>query len=312
MMTSRLGAIDLGRFGRALLAKGRRFAGQLRQAYVSFDTHDGELLAGGIAFYTVLSLAPTLVIALALASRVLGGRALDGVLVAELQPLIGQTSAAFVSNVIARSEASGFSNHAAVVGTLITIYASGRLFMQVRIALNRIWHPSERDTGATLRQRALRLLEKRVLSFALVLGLGLVLAITTLAKTALSWLADHLGLPRVPALWRAADLSLSFCALVATIAAVYRVLPDSSIGFRYALRGGFVTAIFLVLGTMLVGVYLDSGVVSSAFGAAGSLVVFMLSAYYGAIIFLYGAELTAVYARENGVLPAPQPSSENA
>jgi membrane protein len=297
-MESRIGATD---HGHTFLARARRYRGQLQRAYLAFELHDGELLAGGIAFFAVLSLAPMLVVALALASRVLGGRALDGVLVAELKPLIGETAATFVSDVLARSEATGFSGHAAVFGTLVTIYASGRLFVQVQIALNRIWHPTPRESGS-LRQRAWRVVEKRVLSFALVLGLGLLLAITTVAKASLSWLANQLGLPDVPFLWHAADLGLSFCALVCTLAAVYRFLPDSSIGFRFALRGGLITAIFLVLGTVAVGVYLDSGVVSSAFGAAGSLVVFMLSAYYGAIIFLYGAELTAVYAREEGVL----------
>lgn len=284
-----------------MLSRLRRVRTQLVHAYEAFERDDGELLAGGIAFFAVLSLAPMLVVALALASRVLGGRALSGVLVAELKPLIGEAAAAFVSEVVGRSEATGFSGHAAVIGTIVTVYASGRLFIQVQIALNRIWRVNGRDSR-TLRDRALRVLEKRVASFALVLGLGILLAITTVAKAALSYLATQLGLPNVPFLWHAADVALSFGALVCTLAAIYRVLPDLSIGFRYALRGGFITALFLVPGTFFVGIYLDSSVVASTFGAAGSLVVFMLSAYYGAIMFLFGAELTAVYAREEGVL----------
>lgn len=301
-------AVGSPRRWRWVVNRARRLRTLLMHSYESFEHDDGELLAGGIAFFTVLSLAPMIVVALALASRVLGGRALDGVLVAELKPLIGETSAEFVSEMIGRSEATGFSGHAAVIGTLITLYASSRLFTQVQAALNRIWRVGARDSRS-LRDRAMHMVRKRVLSFALVLGLGVVLAVTTVAKTTLSHLATHLGLPNVPFLWHAADLTLSFCALVCTLAAVYRVLPDLSIGFRHALRGGFITALFLVLGTMFVGIYLDSALVASAFGAAGSLVVFMLSAYYGAIIFLFGAELTAVSAREEGVLDSGRPTS---
>ncbi len=290
-----------------LFSRLRHLRVQVVHAYESFEQDDGELLAGGIAFFAVLSLAPMLVVALALASRVLGGRALSGVLVSELKPLIGETAATFVSEVVGRSEATGLSGHAAVIGAVITIYASGRLFMQVQTALNRIWRVNARDSR-TLRARALRVLEKRMASFALVLGLGILLAMTTGAKAALSYLATHLGLPHVPFLWRAADVALSFGALVCTLAAIYRVLPDLSIGVRHAMRGGLITALFLVPGTFLVGIYLDSSVVASAFGAAGSLVVFMLSAYYGAIMFLFGAELTAVYAREDGVLDPGAPA----
>ncbi|MFT3926167.1 MAG: YihY/virulence factor BrkB family protein [Myxococcales bacterium] len=289
----------------------RHFRAQLVRAYQAFQEDDGELLAGGIAFFAVLSLAPMLVVALALASRVLGGRALDGVLVAELKPLIGGSAAQFVSDVMGRSEATGLSKHAAIIGAVITVYASSRLFIQVQSALNRVWRVGTRDSQ-NLRQQMMRMVKKRLLSFALVLGLGALLAVTTVTKTALSHLAHHLGLPDVPLIWHAADAGLTFCALVCALSAIYRVLPDLSIGFRHALRGGFITAVFLALGVLVVGVYLDSGVVASAFGAAGSLVVFMLSAYYGAIFFLFGAELTAASARDEGVLrhseQAPPPA----
>ncbi len=286
---------------RSLGAMLKRFRLQLERAYQAFGTDDGDLLAGGIAFFSVLSLAPTLVIALAIASRVLGGRAVSGVLVAELQPVLGDTAAAFVAEVIGNSEASGLSGQAALIGAFVTMYASTRLFIQVQTALNRIWGVSAKTTGSW-RVRAMRLLKKRALSFVLVLGLGVVLALTALAKTTMSRLAERAGLPYVPILWRATDFSVSFFGLTCMVAAVYRVLPDLSIGVRYAIRGGFVTALLLMLGAFAVGKYLESFVVASAFGAAGSLVVFMLSAYYGALIFLFGAELTAVYAREGGAL----------
>ncbi len=279
----------------------KHFRQQIERAYEAFGEDDGDLLAGGIAFFSVLSLAPVLIIALALASRVLGGRAVSGVLVSELQPVVGHTAAAFVAEVIGNSEASGISGHAALIGAVVTMYASTRLFIQIQTALNRVWRVNLKPTGSWL-HRVLELLKKRGLSFLLVLGLGVALAATAVAKTAMSRLAERAGLPNVPFLWRAADFGVSFVGLTVMLAAVYRVLPDLSIGMRYALRGGFITALLLMLGTSAVGIYLDSFVVASAFGAAGSLVVFMLSAYYGALIFLFGAELTAVYARESGAL----------
>lgn len=278
-----------------------RFHTQLNRAYRAFNADDGDLLAGGIAFFSVLSLAPTLMIALAFASRMLGGRAVSGVLVSELRPLLGDTAAAFVAEVIGHSNETGFSDEAALIGAGVTMYASTRLFIQVQAALNRVWGVSVESSGPWYAQ-AMRLVKKRALSFALVLGLGVLLALTAVAKALMSYTAHHLGLPDVPVLWRAADLGLSFFGLVCVLAAVYRVLPDLSIGAWHALRGGFITAVLLTFGALIVGAYLDSSVVASAFGAAGSLVVFMLSAYYGALIFLFGAELTAVYAREEGAL----------
>jgi membrane protein len=282
------------------------FRAQLRLAYRAFQEDGGDLLAGGIAFFSVLSLAPTLVIALAIASRVLGGRALNGMLVHELKPLLGGTAAAFVADVIAHSQASGLSQHAAVIGAVVTVYASTRLFIQVQIALNRIWHVTPAEDGRW-HTRVVRLLKKRLLSFALVLGLGALLALISLTKTTLARVAHHFGLRHVPVLWHALDFGVSFFALACVLTAIYRVLPDRSIGLRHALRGGLITTIFLIVGAVLVGLYLDSFATVLAFGAAGSLVVFMLSAYYGALIFLFGAELTAVSAHEEGVL-GPRPS----
>jgi membrane protein len=260
----------------------------------------------------VLSLSPSLIIALAIGSRVLGGRAISGELLAELRPLLGNTAAAFVSEVLERTQESGITGHAAAAGAIVTIYASTRLFVQVQIALNRVWNVAPAPHGS-LRGRLLEMLEKRVVSFSLVLALGLLLAATVLTKSVLSVIAAGLGLPRVPLLWQAADLTVSFAALVFMLAGVYRVLPDVRIGLRHALRGGLITAIFLSGGAVLVGLYLDAFGVASAFGAAGSLVVFMLSAYYGAQIFLFGAELTGVSARRHGVLsPSSQRPPSNA
>jgi membrane protein len=293
---------------RHLRLRGRllNFREHVAEAYRCFETDDGEFLAGGIAFFSVLSMAPMLVIALALASRMLGGRAVSGVLVAELRPILGDTSAAFVAEMIERTEASGISGHAAFLGALVTIYASTRLFLQVQIALNRVWGMNGRETGS-LKARAVGMLRKRLVSFALVLALGIILASLVVAKTVLSHLANRLGLPHVPFLWRAVDLGISFAALTLMVAVIYRFLPDARIGFRPALRGALMTSLFLTAGTLLVGMYLDSFGVATAFGAAGSLVVFMLSAYYGAQIFLFGAELTGVSARREGLLTPSTP-----
>ncbi len=287
-----------------LFARARRSLDKVRRVlfdtYERFAADDGDLLAGGIAFFAVLSLAPTLVIALALASTLLGTEAVSGALVAELRPMVGGTSAHFVSEVIERSHRSGASGPAALLGALVTIYASTRVFVQVQSALNRMWGISQTDADATLKQRAFQLVRKRIVSFGLVLGLGFLLAVIVGAKTALAYVAATLNLPHVPLLWRAADLLLSFVSLVAVLAAIYRILPDASIAWSHAFRGGLMTAAGFALGGMVVGIYFEYAHVGSAFGAAGSLVVFMLSAYYFAQIFLFGAELTGAVASQPG------------
>ncbi len=276
----------------------------LRDAYTAFDADDGTLLAGGIAFYAVLSIAPMLVIALAVAGAVLGDDAASGVLSAKLTQVLGERAAELLADVVEQSRPSTVGSVAMLLSLALTVYASTRLFVQLQVSLNRIWGLARPD-APNLKARVRAVVRERVLSFVLVLFLGAVLTATVAMKSVLASIALFLALPRVPLLWRVTDLVLSLSALTATITLVYRFLPQVRIPWGHALRGAAFTAVLVGVGSQVVGLYLEMAGAASAFGAAGALAVVMLAAYYSAQIFLFGAELTGLYAARGGAPLTP-------
>ena len=281
------------------VARGVRAAWRrLGEAVHAFEEDDASFLAGGIAFYAVLSFAPMSVIALVVAAAVLGTDAANGVLTQTLRPAIGMDAARFVADVIERSRASGHGSWATLASTGVTLYAGTRLFACIQTALNRIWGVPRSQKPLLAQARSL--LKKRLRALVLVVGLGALLILLVGWRSSAHAVAGHLGFSAVPLLWRAADFVFGLILLTALLAAIYRYLPDARIRWRPALQGGALTALLVSLGSALVASYFDSAGAQSTYGAAGSVVVLMLAMYYIANIFLFGAELTGVIAADSG------------
>lgn len=266
----------------------------LLNAYGCFDRRDGFLLCGGIAYFAVLSLAPALVVALGLASFLLGDEAASGVLERELSEAIGPEPAAFLSELVKRSGSPSEGGIAALVGAAVALYAATRVFVELHNALRRIWGIGV-AADAPLRLRAWLFVKGRLTAFVLVLLLGALMAAFVVAEAAVQWFAGKLSEWVDPALFGVSDVVLGYLALTALIAAIYRTLAEGVVGWRDALRGSALTALLLALGGYAVSLYLRMGFAYSVYGAAGSFAALMLASYYCAIIFLFGAALARSY-----------------
>jgi membrane protein len=260
---------------------------------------DGLMLAASIAFFTIFSLGPVLLLVVAIAGLAFGEDLTRSEIQNQFESLMGADSAQFIAGVISRA-GQGSSGLAALIslGTLI-VGATG-VFAQLKAALNQVWgvHIQAEKPRRTL----MRLLWGRVVSFAMILVLAFVLLASLVVSAALSALARWSSglVPEQEVLMRLANAGISFGVLTILFAAALKILPDALIGWRVVWFGGAVTAVLFTVGKELIGMYLGHGSVASVYGAAGSLIVILLWVYYSSIIFLFGAEVTQVTARELG------------
>lgn len=254
-------------------------------------------MSGAVAFYAMLALAPLGVLAVSLASVVLGQDAARDELTAQLQAFVGEDSARFVTSVVdrARQARSGWLPTVASIGFLL--FASTRLFWMLRAALNYTWGIRSRQPPG-FRGLARQVLQRRLLAFGMVFVFGGVLVLAALAKAGLVLAAELFG--GVPLLYRVLDFALTVAALTLVIALVFRWLPDARIAWRDCFVGASVTALLATVGSFLIGHYVVRISPASMYGAAGSLVVLLLWVYYTSQIFFFGAALTYAWARLEG------------
>lgn len=271
----------------------------LKQTFKEWQSDNVSVLAASLAYYTVFSLAPLLIILIAvlnLASGFLGQTFGQQELVSELRGVFGDGVAEFIKTLISerRADTSG-DILATVVGIILLVVGATGVFVQLQNALNRIWDVKPNPEKGGL----LRLLRSRLLSFALVIGSGFLLVVSLAASTLVNALSNSARalLPGTDFIWKFAVEGVSFVILTLFFAVLFKVLPDAELKWRDMWVGAAVTALLFVIGKTLIGLYLSRSAVASTYGSAGSLVVLLLWIYYSAQIFLLGAEFTQVYAK---------------
>jgi membrane protein len=263
----------------------------------SFRKHDGALLSGALAFYSLLAMAPLFIFAVAIAGIVLGHEAAEGELEAERRQPPGAALTGYVLRLIDATSRPGPTWMATALGVAFLLYASTRLFTKLQSALNLVWGvrvlAEKHNVG--------KVLAKRLVSFVMVVGFGVWVVILLLAKTALSVATGALGaIVDSPGLWHVLEFAISVTVYALLVVSVFKVLPDVRISFWDTARGAALTAFMLGLGKQAIGFYLGYASPASAYGAAGSLVVLLLWLYYTLQIFILGAEFTGIYARARG------------
>ncbi|MBI2821898.1 MAG: YihY/virulence factor BrkB family protein [Acidobacteria bacterium] len=260
----------------------------------AWNRDDASKWAAALAFYAVFSLAPTLAIVVRIAGIAFGAEAARGEVVLQSRQLLGARSARFVEDLI--TDAAGGSSVVTLVEVAVMAFAATVVFSVLQDALNAIWNVRAKPG------RWLRLFfKKRVLSFALVAGIGLLL-LTSLIITAVLSAADaYLAQIQISSsVLQGANFLLSFAVTTFLFAVIYKVLPDAKIGWRDVWTGAAATSLLFTVGKMLIGIYLANSDLVSAHGAAASFAIFMLWIYFSAQTFFLGAELTQVYARRYG------------
>ncbi len=260
-----------------------------RLAYAAWVDDAAPSMGAALAYYTLFSLAPLLLIVVALAGLVFGDAAVRGELFESLAGLVGAQGARAIEALLASAARPGTSVFALLVGAATLFFGASTVFGELQNSLDRIWRAPGANEGLK------GILRKRMAAFGMILGIAFLLIVSL----ALSALIAALG-----AFWGAhfLDLVLSFALSTLLFALIYKLIPRVRLRWRDMWAGAAVTAALFALGKVLIGFYLGRASVASVFGAAGSLVAVMVWVYYSAQVFLFGAEITKVYTQA-----APQP-----
>lgn len=255
-------------------------------------------MGAAISYYTVFSIAPLLVIVIAVAGAVFGRDAVSGQIVAQMRGLVGDQGAAVVQNIVAASSNTHKGLIAGIISAVVLVVGATSVFTELQSSLDRIWHVPESERATGLRS----LVRDRLLSFGVILGLVFLLMVSLVLSAGLSavgnWASDML--PGASVLLQLVNIALSLGVATLLFAFIFKVLPSTRIEWHDVWVGAFTTAVLFEIGKYLIGLYLGKSSTTQAFAAAGSLVVLIAWVYYAAQIFLLGAEFTKVYAHENG------------
>jgi membrane protein len=264
----------------------------------SYSRHGGRMLAAAVAFSSLLSVAPLLVIALHVAGAATGEERARASLLYELSRWVGADGAETVRSLLDRVNEER-SHAASVASGAVLVYGSTRLFSQLKRALNVMWDIQARS-GEGLRGKVWKQLRKRAIAFLMVLGVGVVVVGVVVAETVLSTAAGALGSESAQVVWRAGEMLLSLACTTLLFGATFKVLPDAEIAWRDAWRGALVTGVLFSVGAYLIGLYLGHKALSAMYGAAGSVVMLLLWVSYSAQVFFLGAAWTGELARASG------------
>ncbi len=274
----------------------------LEEAAQSWQKDNAPRLGAALAYYTLFSIAPLLVVAIAVAALVFGQDAAQGRIVAELGGLLGQAGAKALEETVESSREST-AGVLATLGALFTLVlgATG-VFGELKGALNVVWdvEPEERPRRSFI----LGILRNRLWSFAMVLAVGFLLLVSLVISAFLAAAQGALGryLSEPSALLEYGNTLASFALITVLFAMIFKFLPDTKVAWSDVWVGAALTSVLFGLGKYLIGLYLGRSSVGSTYGAAGSLVVLIVWVYYAAQIFFFGAELTQAYARRHGSL----------
>jgi membrane protein len=264
----------------------------LKSAIEGYIAHGALSRGAAIAFYVVTSLAPVLLIVVAVAGIVFGQEAVRGGLVQQLSGMVGQQGGELIQTMLASSSDNASGATASVLGAVMVLITASGVFSEMQTGLNQAWQVKTPD------QPVLLMLRARAASLGLVAALGFLLMVSLAASAAISALGTYLGgrTSFAPLLLSGLNTLISLGLFTLLFAAIYKVLPDTPISWRDVGIGALITAVLFTIGKSLIGWYLGTTAASSGYGAAGALVLILLWAYYCAQIFLFGAELTRAIA----------------
>jgi membrane protein len=269
----------------------------IKESASSWDQINAPRLGAALAFYTMLSIAPLLVISIAIAGLVFGEQAAHGQIMYQVEGVVGPQSAGALQDLLKHASKPASGVPATVVGLLMLLFGASGVFGELRDSLNLVWG-AKSSTGSGL----IGMIKYRFVSFAMVFGIGFLLLVSLLLSAAIAAAGQFFGsyLPVSEAALQFGNTAFSFLAVTVLFALLYKLVPDVEIEWRDVAIGAAVTSLLFSVGKLLIGLYLGKAGVGSAYGAAGSLAVFIIWVYYSAQIFFLGAQFTHVFAERHG------------
>ena len=275
----------------------------LKEAFSGFMDDKCLKMSAALAYYTIFSMAPLLILMMSLAGIFLGQEAIQGQVFGQINGLVGNDAARQIQDIIKNMELSGESNSALAIGIVTLVIGATGLFIEIQDSINQIWR-----VKAKPKQGWLKLIKDRLLSSSLVVSLGFLLMVSLVINGLVLAMSDQLTrlLPGVGVyLVSAINFIISTAVVTVLFGVIFKVLPDAKITWKDVRWGAAFTAVLFMVGQFLIGLYIDTTATGSAFGAAGSLIAVLTWIYYtGAILYL-GAEFTLAYANHFGVKIEP-------
>jgi membrane protein len=286
----------------------RRFYHLTKKSVEAWFDDYAASMGAAIAYYTVFSIAPLLIIVIAVAGAVFGREAVEGEVVGHLANLIGVESAMGVQGLIRSASHPVSGALATAISLVLLVIGATSVFTELQTALNRIWRvpAAAHRTGLWLTLRA------RLLSFGLILGLAFLMMVSLIISAAVAAFAKWASgmIPAAELVLQGVNIGISLAISSSLFAMIYKFMPQAKIAWRDVWVGAVVTAILFEIGKLAIGMYLGKSGITSAYAAAGSLAVLLIWVYYSAQIFLLGAEFTWVLATEHGAADASSPPPE--
>jgi membrane protein len=275
----------------------KRYIDLFKQTWTEFGEDKAQRLGAALAYYTVFSIAPLLLIAISIAGLVFGHKAAQGEIEQQLAGTLGQSTAKALNEMVLNASKPKSGTIAMIIGIVSLLFGAAGVFGQLQAALDTIWNVEKPKTSGFI-----GLIKDRFLSMAMVFGIGFLLLVTLVIDTAISAMGHFLGsrLPGGEALLQTAQILISFGLVTVLFALTFRYLPHIRVAWKDVWLGAAFTSLLFVLGKFGLSLYIGKASVGSAYGAAGSLVVILIWVYWSAQILFFGAEFTQVYARAHG------------
>jgi membrane protein len=271
----------------------------LRDTVTDWSAHNASRLAASLAFYTLLSIAPLVVLSVALAGLAFGDKAARGEIAAEIGSVVGASAASAIEAIVVNARAPASGRIGTIVGVVVLILGASGVFNELQSALNTIWGVAARPGRGFV-----GLVRDRFFSFAMVVVVAFLLLASLLVTAALEAAGKFFAqsLPGGASVWLVTNFLVSLAITTLLFALIFKVVPEAVIRWRDVVVGAAVTSTLFALGKWLVGLYIGRSSLTSAFGAAGSLVALVIWVYYSSQIVFLGAEFTQVYARHFGAM----------
>jgi membrane protein len=258
-------------------------------------------LSAALAYFTVFSIAPMLIVVISLCSLFYGREAIQGRVYGQIKSVVGPDAAAQIQQIIGNASLSPRFTFASVIGVIILLFSATGVFVEIQSSINLIWNLKTKAQKA--KRGLLKMLQSRLLSFSLIISLGFIALVSLVINTVVDALATRLLriLPEVTIyVGYIINVAITLLAITLLFAIIFKFLPDARIKWKDVWTGAFATAILFILGKFGIGLYLNKSNLGSAYGAAGSVIIILTWVYYSAIILYFGAAFTKNYAQAIG------------
>lgn len=270
----------------------------IKAAYTGFSDDLALKFSASLAYYTIFSLAPLLLLLISIAGIVLGKDAIQGKIFGEINGIVGNDAAKQIQDMIKNLEMNGKSTISVIIGAITLIIGATTVFGEIQQSINIIWQVKPKPKKGWL-----KMIKDRVLSGSMIVTLGFLLLVSLVLNGALDALSEHLKhfLPAITVtLFNVISIIISFVVIAVLFGVIFKVLPDAKVSWADVRSGAIFTAVLFMIGRLVIGIYIEKSGTSSTYGAAGSLIVILLWIYYTAAILYFGAEFTRAYADFKG------------